>query len=266
MIPPVKFFFVMIENIKQNEWVCRYNDGDLHEPELSAFLKMVSSDRNLQRELILDRKLDEILSDTDLLAFRKILLNSCRKKSRPWYQGALLIAATLLLLVSVCAIWLIVKKPGNADLAGSYRTVVKHSGNPNSKVGEKPMRSMKVKSRRESENKIAQNAVKESAYVPLAYMERLCGESLRAEPLKIISPLPGTEFVKKRQIRFEWESTVHSGCILEIMNNKGDMISSIDTEGAGIFVFNAGSFSRGLYYWKLLDHEDLLYVGKFSLK
>jgi hypothetical protein len=266
MILPVKFFFVMIENNKQNEWICRYNDGDLHDPELSSFLKMVSSDRNIQRELILDRKLDEILSDTDLMAFRKIMLNCCWKKSRPWYYNSLLIAATLLALVSVCTIWLIVKKPGHADLTGSGRVALKHPGNTTSKIVKKPMLSMTVKSPPEPGNKMAQDAVKESAYVPLAYLERLCGESLRAEHLKIISPLPGSEFKKNREIRFEWETTVCSGCILEILDNKGKVITLLEVDGSGIQIFNAGSFSRGLYYWKLLDHENLLYIGKFSLK
>ena len=63
----------MIENNNQDEWICRNNDGDLH-----------------GQELILDRKLDEILSDTDLLAFRKIMLKSCYKKPGHWYDSSLL--------------------------------------------------------------------------------------------------------------------------------------------------------------------------------
>ena len=101
---------------------------------------------------------------------------------------------------------------------------------------------------------------------PLHIWNAFAGSHLRAEHLKIISPLPGAEFKTKRVIRFEWETNVGSGCILEILNNRGNVITRMETGGSGIRMFNAGSFSCGVYYWKLLDHENLLYVGKFFLK
>ncbi|MGE0079578.1 MAG: hypothetical protein AB7S48_17085 [Bacteroidales bacterium] len=48
-----------------------------------------------------------------------------------------------------------------------------------------------------------------------------------------------------------------------ILNNNGENIQSIETQGNGIKI---PELKQGLYYWKLINEDfDLLYCGKITV-
>jgi hypothetical protein len=110
------------------------------------------------------------------------------------------------------------------------------------------------------------NAVIAAADVPLPYLERICGEALRGSHFRLLSPLPGTVIGKDRLISFEWETTIKSGFSLEIIDNRGKVQTTCEVSAETPLILDAGALSPGLYYWKLLDHDNLVFVGKFTLE
>jgi hypothetical protein len=257
---------MMIEINKISEWICRYNEGDLHGDELKTFKQMVSSDRELQREVLLDRKMNQFLNDSDLLEFRKAMIWARKSYAHQAKYQVLTIAASLLVLVTTCTIFLFVSMPGPVRHAiafsspghGDGRNLTGEAGAPSTT----PIRHGPVRTRDHNAG-IAGTSL---AYIPLARMERLCGESVRAEFLSVISPEADKQYHRSETIRFEWRTGAESEISIEIINNKGKVVAGLEAEKSTWREFKAGSLSPGLYYWKLIDHENLVYTGKFRIK
>ena len=65
----------------------------------------------------------------------------------------------------------------------------------------------------------------------------------------------------KDNITFAWEQTEHQSIHLIIFNNRGDDIFNTVVEDA-VFKYS-DPLDPGLYYWKLENEDELLYLGKF---
>jgi hypothetical protein len=256
---------MMNENNKISEWICRYNEGDLHGDELKAFLQMAGSDRELWREVILDRKMNELLKDTDLVEFRKSMIRARNSYPHQAKYQVLMIAASLLVLVTTCTIFICVSRPGPVRHAFAFRSpgYWESSKLPGETIPtHSPIRHGPVCSRDHPAGRTAASL----AYVPMARMEQLCGESVRAGGITIISPDTDEKYRRNDTIRFEWRSGQEDEFSLEIVNNKGNIVASLEPVKSTLREFNARSLSPGLYYWKLFDHDNLVYTGKFRIK
>jgi hypothetical protein len=256
---------MMIENNKISEWICRYNEGDLHGDELRTFLQKAASDRELRREVILDRKMNELLNDADLLEFRKFLIRARNGSPHPVKYQVLMIAASLLVLIAMSTIFLFVSRPGPVLHAIAFRAPGGGASGSPREEGVSPVKTIihhgPVLSRNRSER--AREAL---AYVPLASLEQLCGESVRAGFLSVLSPEPDKKYGCNDTIRFEWRPGLEDEFSIEIINNKGKVVAGLEAMKSTLREFNAGSLSPGLYYWKLIEHENLAYTGRFRIK
>ncbi|MBN1999977.1 hypothetical protein JW935_20660 [candidate division KSB1 bacterium] len=98
-------------------------------------------------------------------------------------------------------------------------------------------------------------------FKPDPYLDEMVGTSVRSEAIRVLSPLPGAKL--DNGVVFEWQSnsTVRE---LVILNNKGDIYKTIAPVSNPQKL--AGQPNPGLYYWKLMSDDDLLYIGKFILK
>ena len=94
--------------------------------------------------------------------------------------------------------------------------------------------------------------------------ENLISQEIRSNySLKVISPVPNAE-MKGKEIVFMWKTNLTENVFLEIYNNKEKRIYSSGTKNNQLIVEN--TLKPGLYYWKLENEENLLYVGKFLVK
>ena len=75
---------------------------------------------------------------------------------------------------------------------------------------------------------------------------------------------PGNGVTLKGKIEFEWMAREPSKIAMEILSNTGKPVYRF-AHCKSPFHFN-GELKPGLYYWKLEDESDLLYVGKFFVK
>jgi hypothetical protein len=93
--------------------------------------------------------------------------------------------------------------------------------------------------------------------------ESLVGQKFRSEHTEILSPL--TIIIESETIKFEWLSEEEAPFQVIILDNQLNEIKSIKTMEKRLEL-GRSSLKSGLYYWKLVNIHDLIYVGKFQLK
>lgn len=92
-------------------------------------------------------------------------------------------------------------------------------------------------------------------------LENMIGSRLRSGLFEVLGPENGS--VIKAPIRFSWKKPLLSPHTLKIVTNKNQVLYTYPVQGRW-FDFNE-SLVPGLYYWKLENQNELLYVGKFFI-
>jgi len=92
-------------------------------------------------------------------------------------------------------------------------------------------------------------------------LEYMVNSQLRDETIKVNSPTNNS--VVKNNILFAWEPFTSKSIQLKILNNENDILFEYTIQ-SNTFVL-VETLSPGLYYWKLENQTDLLYVGKFFI-
>jgi hypothetical protein len=90
-------------------------------------------------------------------------------------------------------------------------------------------------------------------------LENMIGSRVRSGSFEVLGPENGS--VIKEPIHFSWKKPLLSPHTLKIVNNKNQVLYTYPVQGSG-FDFNE-TLAPGLYYWKLENQNELLYVGKF---
>ncbi len=95
-------------------------------------------------------------------------------------------------------------------------------------------------------------------------LENMIGTQYRSATIQIISPSNNSTL--SGDIVFAWKKTSQGPLplILKIINNKNEVSYNYSVKG-NRFVFKQ-RLAPGLYYWKLENQMDLLYLGKFFIK
>ena len=92
----------MIEQEKLPEMIDRFNNKDLHGKELKEFIELMKQDPELRLEVKLDKDLNEILSDSDILELReKVLKCKIPKESNYMRLPILFLAASVTFLIGL---------------------------------------------------------------------------------------------------------------------------------------------------------------------
>ena len=69
------------------------------------------------------------------------------------------------------------------------------------------------------------------------------------------------------QIHFKWALDNTSEITLEVFNNQKELVFEQEFEEPSQgYIWNATSQANGLYYWRLLGDEDILFMGRFYLR
>ncbi len=109
-------------------------------------------------------------------------------------------------------------------------------------------------------------------FKPNAYLEEWSTENVRSENEnldRVISPTAGEKFYNK-EIRFNWIMNKSEPLTLKILTNQEKEIynknlSQNNSSTLSVDVSPAIFEHSGLYYWKIEDENEVLYVGKFYL-
>ena len=67
-------------------------------------------------------------------------------------------------------------------------------------------------------------------------------------------------------VRFKWLPEGPAEVELRIMNNSATLVHESGTIKKNTYSIPTGKLKRGLYYFKILRGDEILYFGKFSIE
>ena len=261
----------MSDREKLPEWIDRFNEGTLQGEELERFLEMLKTNPRLRDEVNLDRELNQLLEEDDLIEFRRKLMKVTRSRRSPGQNLLLLMAALILILIGLSTLVYFSARrtlPGKKDLVTFQDSTAagneKAPENNRDSVNPQQMQGISQDTGRnrvdEKNRLLAQN------FIPDPAMESLLGTTARSGDFRMIRPADGTVFRKSSVIEFELKIPDNRHVRLIIAGNTGRKVAEYKLEKRNHQKVNASSFSPGLYYFKLLIHDELVYAGKFIIR
>lgn len=112
---------------------------------------------------------------------------------------------------------------------------------------------------------ISENYISEH-FTEFPALESAVNEITRDNDLTIIhTPEVGEIISQDRFVKFEWKTSKYALNKIKIINNKGEEIYSSKMLSSNSYLLNR-KLSPGLYYWKLEEEDEVIYVGKFIIK
>ncbi len=251
-----------------NEWIDRYNSGDLKEPELSRFRQLLDTDPELRVRVDIDRAVNKMLQNDDLFEFLE-KVREVRNRPEPNRNPRfyILIAASLMMLISLGTIFMIFDKTG--FVARSIGEVVDRQPSV------RPLRlSFYLLRESKGHKKITpvlrremmRNSMLAAAYRPLAEYELLVGAVCRSENFKLESPLARVGVPRSSVICFRWTgTTVWVPVTLEVLNNKGIAVVAQFPIQGNLYLFDTSCLGRGIFYWRIMSDDGLILMGSLTL-
>ena len=253
------------ENI--DELISRYNAGTLEKDELERFLKIMKSDPDIRQETDLDKELTEFLKDKELLAFLKVVDEVRYNRRKSNRMNYLLIAAVSIILVAIGSVWIYqysLNEFNRFPIAFDQgRDVINAEDNQQ----ESPFSNW-ISPGYHGSSWIKKGQEKEllaANFTPLPYLEGLVGVSMRSTNVSLLSPEFSLQINPGDTVKFQWLGGGEAMPSIEIIDNLGNRIwigENLSNEEMDLFTSHWGS---GLYYWKFLADDNIIYVGKISV-
>jgi hypothetical protein len=275
MTPNVNRTLPMNENEKLAEWIVRFNNHDLHGEELKEFMDMMKQDPELRREINLDKDLNEILTETEIIELRKKLLKF-RPPKETFNLGLhiFILAASVTLLIGLAFFVYLWRNQGNdaimntgnafnpsdTSIYSNYPLSHKEQVKPDDSTSDS-LKDLMIQKGRNGANKtlLADN------YKPYPPYESMVGEVSRTGNFKLINPSSSASFRKGNVISFIWETDDSHSLIIKMTDNKGELrfvSGSIDGKS---FLFDTSKLAEGLYYVKFIYNDEIVCFIKFTL-
>ena len=260
----------MSDREKFPELIDRFNNGELKGDELTAFLSILKTNPRLREEVRLDSELNEILANGDILELRqKILLIQKRRKRRKGPDlHFFLLAASLLLLIGIET--LLFTNNTNHSPSKNSILIPRHQQQskqvPVSGKVERPVIAMKSvkKGKRildlKTEKRLAANFRENPSF------ENMIGSTRYAGNFRMDAPIIGYRFSETAEIRFEWILDGQTEIELKVMDNTGINIHESGLLSKNKYSLPPGTLKRGIYYFKVMQNDEIIFFGKFFVK
>lgn len=100
-------------------------------------------------------------------------------------------------------------------------------------------------------------------FVPSPGLEQLVGATFRSDQIRIVSPRAGRT-AEGQPVLFRWIGRTPGPVTVQLLSNTGKLLFEKETSGDRIEY--TSPLIPGLYYWKLVGREDLLAVGRFTVR
>ena len=259
----------MKDTTMKNDWIDRYNEDELSPEEKAMFEKMQNSNQELRNEVMVDRYLNEFLSDQDTLEFcRKVKLSILKRRNGPSFSTFLLIAASLLFLITLSGILFLMGKRNPMPLTtedSAMREVERDRLFPSKD------RLIDDKLFTEHRLPVAQSPVKPTpdeirSFSLLPELESLIGHQPRSLDFTLEKPGYRDRFRLGSPVLFSWSGTDSlQTVVLSLMDNEGNLLSEYPVEKASAHVLKTGTLQRGIYYWRLTIGGELVSLGRLEL-
>ncbi|MEI6683211.1 MAG: hypothetical protein WCO44_11315 [Bacteroidota bacterium] len=259
----------MKDYVMTSDWIDRYNESDLTVVQKKHFQKKMHDDPLLREEVLLDAKINQLLGDEDVLELMdRVRRVSARARQRSRLMKRLLMAASVVCLMATGAIvYFLEKGPGPpvANMMQQARAPVNQAYQksiPGSMAGEKG----RVQDLSET-IPAGRMPLLASNYRPLAEFELLAGSVTRSTQLKLVEPAMNLTVGIGVPVRFKWiASGDHSLFTVILMNNRGKVVSESPSVGGDQFLLKTLGLPGGLYYWKIVQDDEWVMIGKLTLR
>jgi hypothetical protein len=260
----------MSDREKLPELIDRFNSGELSGEELTTFLEMLKSSPRLREEVRLDKELNEVLANEDILELRRKILDIQMKRQQKEGPGLriFLLAASLLLLLGIETL-LFLKY---SNLRATRNTGLIHKQQPVSKRApeitrtEHPVISTDPVKKQKRLNDVKRNNLLAASFKTNPSFETMLGATRYAGNFKLEAPPIGHLFGEKDVVRFEWTMNEDAEIYLKIMNNSGTIVHESGLLSKKTYSLPPGTLKTGLYYFKVMEKEEILFFGKFTVK
>jgi hypothetical protein len=253
---------------KLPELIDRYNNGELEGEELTAFLEMMKVSSRLRKEVKLDSELNEILSNKDSLELHQIILSvqkKRRKKKGPDLH-AFLLAASLLLLIGM-GIFLIITNSRHHPSINSKFSPKHHPEVPQPKNNEVEKTATMVPETKEKNIPVQKTEVNlDASFRRNPSFENMIGATRHAGLFKMVSPLIDSHFNVNSEIVFKWTLNEPAKIEFKIMNNTGAIVQESEFFNQNNYSLPPGILKKGLYYFQVLQKDDIIFFGKFEVE
>jgi len=213
---------------KISEWIDRYNSSGLDPEEKKQFKLLMEKDPLLQREVILDEELNKILEDVSMLEFYRKLsgIRHKNEKGRIKFHH-FLIAASVLFLIAI----------------GILSVVIY------------PFHRQET------------NLVLAAKYVKLPEFEALIGSMTRGANFRLLLPYGRIQIPGDSVVVFEWTAIENpSPVIIKVLDNSGKKLFESSPILANRFLLPVKNFGKGLFYWKIIEEEELIAIGSITIR
>lgn len=256
------------------EWIDRFTNNELEGDELQKFIEMLRSDPELRKEVKLDHDLNVMLLDEDMLEFRKKLMSHLKKDGHQRLSpGQLLLAATLLLLIGIGFLIYKTGLNGDMNIVNQKISMVNPDSIDKDSIPDLQIAVSSVKKKIDKDtlsdpgkpSVIHRNQrILASNYIPYPAFESLVGTKMRSWEFLLVAPKQ-IRIQKGSDIRFQWETRRELNVSLKIMDNRGNLVYDGKPGITKILEIKENKLNPGLYYFKFLANDEIIYFGKFEI-
>lgn len=256
----------MSEQDNMNEWIDRFTNDELEGEELERFLKALHEDRSVKKETLIDSQINEMLQDQDLFDFQQKMTSLRARMNRRCGLNCFLLAASLLLLISIGGMLIPYLHGTFQSLQNTFRSSVPSvpkdfrvlSAETNSTKGKWGIPISCFTDTNNHQRLIWMKILD----TPIPFMESLVGESTRSGFFKLLTPGFQTSVSSGDSVIFSWDKNFSSPVLLEVINNQGRVIYQISQPGSDTLILQTDSLGTGLFYWKITQDNQWICVGK----
>ncbi len=254
--------------IENKNIIENYVLGRLDEEDELAFEEHILNCAECRQKCVHLQKIIEA-SESNLIAENNIAHTTDNKKLKSVQRYTILLgtaAALILLLGTVFLIYNTRKLSNIAIIKESVFDSIKISANNNTLDISDTLQAEKEEIPEEKpQNKHSENQQKlliAEAYNTNPIFESAIEDQLRSNGISVDSPVNSAIYSRNQEIKFVWQTDAVLEPILLIRNNSGKTLFKENVQSAYVHKID----SLGLYYWQLMDNDEIIYTGKFLVK
>ncbi len=253
-----------------SEWIDRFNEGELNEQEKDHFRKRLQKSPILRTEVHLDACLSELYRDKETLDLMKKIQAASKKteNSGGTLRMLLLAASLLLLMVFGAIIYLVQLDPADCQVVINKHNTDKVTGQGQSVINA-DIKDVTAGSKQifpTTRSEMAHPGQLALHYKPLADYELLIGSVTRSAHLKLIAPPNNLVIPSGKDIQFEWMYQKRPVPVsIMVYNNTGRFVFGTPALLTSSYSMTTKDWPGGVYYWKMIMDEDMIFIGKITL-
>ena len=108
-----------------------------------------------------------------------------------------------------------------------------------------------------TETKIADNFRENLSF------ENMIGATRHAGSFRMVAPAMDAHFSEKAEIVFKWTLDKQTKIELKIMDNSGSSVQESGFLDQSDYSLAPGTLIKGLYYYKVMQKDEIIFFGKF---